>query len=330
MKRLALTALAVLPFCFTSQMLAQSTSGTVRGKVLDPSGAAISGSTVEIDNPVSHYNRSTQTDSQGNFEFDNVPFNNYHTTAAAQGFQTGTQDIDLRSPVPVVLDYSLKIGAATTTVTVEGAEDLIQTDSTTRVDIDRGLFDKLPLESQSSSLSSLVTLASPGVAADSNGLFHGLGDHAENSFSVDGQPITDQQSKVFSNQLPVDAVQSIEVIPGAPPAEYGGKTSLIIVATTRSGLGSTTPHGDVSASYGTFGTTNDAFDLSNGGQKWGNFISMSTRSRSDQFFCRAPAPALVAACPPAAPPSLAPPKSRAEQSNTLRCFPSPPIRSAAA
>ncbi len=78
-----------------------------------------------------------------------------------------------------------------------------------------------------------MTLATPGVAADSNGLFHGLGDHASNSFSVDGQPITDQQSKVFSNQIPVDSVQSMEVIEGAPPAEYGDKTSLVIVVTTR-------------------------------------------------------------------------------------------------
>ena len=139
-------------------------------------------------------------------------------------------------------------------MTVEDAADLIENDSTTHTDVDRALFDKLPLESQSSSLSSLVTLASPGVAADSNGLFHGLGDHAENSFSVDGQPITDQQSKVFSNQIPVDSVQSMEVIEGAPPAEYGGKTSVVIVVTTRSGLGVTTPHGEVTASYGTFGT----------------------------------------------------------------------------
>ena len=94
--------------------------------------------------------------------------------------------------------------------------------------MDRGLFDKIPLESQSSSVSSLVTLASPGIAADSNGLFHGLGDHAENSFSVDGQPITDQQSKVFSNQIPLDSVESLEVISGAPPAEYGDKTSIVI------------------------------------------------------------------------------------------------------
>ena len=156
---------------------------------------------------------------------------------------------------------------------VEAGGDLVETDPTTHTDVDRGLFQKLPLESQSSSLSSLVTLAAPGVAADSNGLFHGLGDHASNSFSVDGQPITDQQSKVFSNQLPVDAVQSMEVIEGAPPAEYGDKTSLVIVVTTRSGLGVTQPHGDVTASYGTFGTSNGAVDLAYGGKKWGNFIS---------------------------------------------------------
>ena len=137
------------------------------------------------------------------------------------------------------------------------------------------MFDKLPLESPSSELSSLVTLASPGVAADSNGLFHGLGDHAENSFSLDGQPITDQQSKVFSNQIPLDAVQSMTVIGGAPPAEYGDKTSLVIDVTTRSGLGVTTPHGNVTASYGTFGSSNVDVDFSYGGKNWGNFIAVN-------------------------------------------------------
>jgi hypothetical protein len=65
----------------------------------------------------------------------------------------------------------------------------------------------------------------------------------------------------------------MEVIEGAPPAEYGGKTSLVIVVTTRSGLGATTPHGDVTASYGTFGSSNEGFDLAYGRDKWGNFIS---------------------------------------------------------
>jgi len=158
-------------------------------------------------------------------------------------------------------------------VSAENAVDLIEQDSTAHTDIDRGLIDKLPLESPSSSVSSLVTLASPGVAADSNGLFHGMGDHAASSFSIDGQPITDQQSKVFSNQIPIDSIQALEVIDGAPPAEYGDKTSLIINVATRSGLGVAQPKGDVYASYGSFGTSNATFDIGFGGTKWGNFIS---------------------------------------------------------
>jgi hypothetical protein len=141
--------------------------------------------------------------------------------------------------------------------------------------VDRDLFDKMPLESKSSSVSSLVTLSSPGIAADSNGLFHGLGDHAENSFSVDGQPITDQQSKVFSNQIPLDSIESMEVISGAPPAEFGEKTSVVINVTTRSGQGMTTPKGSVTASYGSFGTSDVGLNFGYGGQKWGNFISAS-------------------------------------------------------
>src|SRR5258708_10062147 len=102
-----------------------------------------------------------------------------------------------------------------------------------------------------------------------------MGDHGSNSFAVDDQPITDQQSKIFSNQIPVDSIQSLEVIPGAPPAEYGGKTSLVIVATTRSGQGATTPHGSANASYGPFGSSDVGVDLPHECQKWGDFISVN-------------------------------------------------------
>jgi len=272
---LALVAVGLFAGANIDPAYGQSNAGTIRGSVVDPSGAVIKGATVQIQNPVSRYNRSVQTDPQGNFEFSNVPFNPYHVSAVAAGFQSGEQDVDVRSPIPFDVKFNLKVGASSESVTVVAAGDLVENDPVAHTDVDRGLFDKLPLESQSSSLSSLVTLAAPGVAADSNGLFHGLGDHAENSFSIDGQPITDQQSKVFLNQVPVDAVQSLEVIQGAPPAEYGGKTSLVIVATTRSGLGYTTPHGDVTASYGTFGTSGGAVNLAYGGQKWGNFIAVN-------------------------------------------------------
>src|SRR5579871_2655642 len=195
---------------FVLSGFAQSNSGTVHGTVLDPSGAAIAGAAVTIENPVAHYSRSTTSDSQGRFEFDNLPYNNYHLSAAATatGFQIASEDINVRSAVPLELKISLTLGKETQSVTVEAGADLIESTPVSHTDVDRGLFEKLPLESQSSSLSSLVTLAAPGISADSNGLFHGFGDHAENSFSVDGQPITDQQSKVFSNQLPLDAVQS--------------------------------------------------------------------------------------------------------------------------
>jgi hypothetical protein len=269
-------ACAVL-VCFTGALtFAQSTSvnsGTIHGSVLDPSGAAVAGALVEIANPVSHYDLKTVSDSQGKFELDNVPFNNYHLTVTASGFQALVEDVVVRTPVPLDVKAGLQIGTASLTVSVEAAGDLLETVPTTHTDIDRALFDKLPLENQSSSLSSLVTLASPGISADSNGLAHGLGDHASNSIYMDGQQISDQQSKVFSNQIPIDAVESMEVIEGAPPAEYGDKTSVVIVVTTRSGLGATAPHGDFTASYGSFGTTNDGFDFLNGGKTWGNFIS---------------------------------------------------------
>jgi len=260
-----------------SAALAQNAgnSTAVTGTVADPTGAVVPGATVTIHNPVSGFERTATTDTSGNFSIANVPFNPYHMSVSAPGFAAYAQDIDVRSSVPISVKINLQLAGASSTVTVEAAGDLLETDSTFHTDVDRALFDKLPLESASSSLSSLVTLSSPGVAADSNGLFHGLGDHAENSFSVDGQPITDQQSKVFSNQVPVDAIQSMEVISGAPPAEYGDKTSLVIDVTTRSGQGMTTPHGTVTADYGSFGSANGGFNLGYGGQNWGNFISAS-------------------------------------------------------
>jgi hypothetical protein len=263
-------------FCATSSRAQLGNSGSIEGTVKDPSGAAVGGATVEISYPVSGYTRTVTVGSDGSFHFTNVPFNPYHLVVTANGFAGFTQDVDVRSSVPVTLQINLKIGTVGTSITVEATgADLIENDSTFHTDVDRGLFEKIPLESSSSSVSSLVTLASPGVVADSNGLFHGLGDHAENSFSVDGQPITDQQSKVFSNQIPVESIQSLEVISGAPPAEFGDKTSLVIKVTTRSGLGQTTPTGSVRASYGSFGTTTAGFDVAFGGQKWGNFASAS-------------------------------------------------------
>jgi hypothetical protein len=254
---------------------AQGTSGSINGSVMDATTAIVPGATVTLSNPVSGYTRTATTDSTGQFHFYNVPFNPYRVTVSSPGFQASAKSLQVSSTVAVMLPITLQVASSTTTVEVVAAADLVESDPTAHTDIDRSLIDRLPTESASSELISIVTLASPGVAADSNGLMHGLGDHAENSFNVDGQPITDQQSKVFSNTLPAAAVQSMEVIEGAPPAEYGDKTSLVVKVTTRSGQGVTKPTGSVTASYGTFGSSNLAFDLAYGGKNWGNFIAAS-------------------------------------------------------
>jgi hypothetical protein len=272
--RIAIFALGLL--FFAASGFAQGNSGSIEGVVRDPSGSSIAGATVEITYAVSGFHRETTTGTDGAFRFVNIPFNPYHMVVTATGFNSFTQDVEVRSSVPTNVQVALTIGTANTSVTVEAnGGDLVENESTFHTDVDQGIMNRLPLESASSSVTSLVTLVSPGVAADSNGNMHGLGDHAQNSFSVDGQPITDQTSKVFSNQIPSESIQSLEVISGAPPAEFGDKTSLVIKVTTKSGLGVNKPTGSISTSYGSFGSSNVAFDLAYGNAKWGNFISAS-------------------------------------------------------
>src|SRR5208337_2483183 len=271
---LAATLFSLAANSFGGQSLGNSTA--LYGTVLDATGAVVVGATVKIHNPVSGLDRSAQTNNTGGFVFPNVPFNPYHLTVTAKGFAAYFQDIELRSAVPVTLTITLQAVVAATTVTVsEEAGDLVETDSTFHTDVDKSLFDRLPMPAESSGVSAAVEAATPGVSADSNNMMHGLGDHAENTIAVDDQANSDQSSKTFSNQIPSNSIQSMEVIAGAPPAEFGGKTSLVVKVSTRSGQGVTTPTGSFTTSYGAFGTSDAAFDLAYGGQNWGNFIAIS-------------------------------------------------------
>jgi hypothetical protein len=267
-------ALGLMMAFIVGVAVGQSTSGNVSGTVTDPNGALVPGATVRISNPVSGYSRTVATDAAGMFHFYNLPFDQYTVVVTSASFALLREQVPVYSTVPVSLPVHLQVGGVASSVTVESTPDTVEQSPTFHTDVDRSEIDHLPVESPSSELSSIVTLASPGVAADSNGLMHGLGDHAENSFNLDGEPITDQQSKVFSNQVPASAVQSLQVIDGAPPAEYGDKTSLVVKLTTRSGQGVTKPTGTVTLSYGSFGTSNAAFNVAYGGANWGNFIAV--------------------------------------------------------
>src|SRR5262249_55647232 len=156
-----------------------------------------------------------------------------------------------RTGVPITLDLTLALVVAVTQEDVVGhAEDLLERDPSAHTDIDQALIAKLAIGPPSSGLNQVVTLASPAEVSASNGFFHRIGDHAQTQFSIDNQPVTDQQSRLYSNQISTDAVQSMEIITGVAPAEYGDKSSLVVHIVTKSGLGQSKPSGDVSVGYG--------------------------------------------------------------------------------
>jgi hypothetical protein len=258
-------------------------AGTVQGTVTDPTGGVMQAVAVTITNPVSGFTRTATTDAAGRYVFNNLPPNPYHLAVKAEGFQTLERDVDVRTGVPITMDLSLALAGASSSVEVVGHnEDLLERSPTAHTDVDQTLIAKLPIESSAGGLNQIVTLASPGVVADSNGFFHPVGDHAQTQFSIDNQPITDQQSRLYSNQISQNAVQSMEVITGVAPAEYGDKSSLVVHIVTKSGLDQAKPTGSASFGYGSFMSPTGEVNLGGGSHRLGNFISLSGL-RTDRF-----------------------------------------------
>ncbi len=281
--RIATTMLCLALLASSAQSQGLGGAGTVQGTVKDPTGGVMQAVQVRISNPVTGFARTATTDATGKYVFNNLPPNPYHITVEAQGFQTLEKDVDVRTGVPITMDLTLALAGATTAVEVVGhAGDLLERDPSAHTDIDQTLIAKLPLETSSSGLNQVVTLASPGVVSDSNGFFHPVGDHAQTQFSIDNQPITDQQSRLYSNQISQDAVQSMEVITGVAPAEYGDKSSLVVHIVTKSGLDQAKPTGSASFGFGSFKSPTGDVNIGAGSHKLGNFLSLSGL-RTDRF-----------------------------------------------
>ena len=281
--RIAIAMLCLGLLASSAQSQGLGGAGTVQGTVKDPTGGVMQAVQVRISNPVTGFSRTATTDAAGKYVFNNMPPNPYHITVEAQGFQTLERDVDVRSGVPITMDLTLALAGASTAVEVIGhAGDLLERDPSAHTDIDQTLIAKLPLETSSSGLNQVITLASPGVVSDSNGFFHPVGDHAQTQFSIDNQPITDQQSRLYSNQISQDAVQSMEVITGVAPAEYGDKSSLVVHIVTKSGLDQAKPTGSASFGFGSFKSPTGDVNIGAGSHKVGNFLSLSGL-RTDRF-----------------------------------------------
>ncbi len=279
MRRAAFSLAFAVIFLFpagTSYLLGQGTGGSVHGTVVDAAGASVPGATVELINPVSGLHRTTTTDAAGVFSIRNVPFQSCYLAVSAPGFSPAHRDIKILTPVPINLDMTMAVATSSTTVTVSSdSEDLLSGNPSYHTNVDMSKFSKVPDDDPQNGLSGAITLASPGIAADSNGMFHPLGEHADTDVSMDGEPDTDQQSRTFTNQLTSHAIQSMKIINGIIPPEYGDKVSLIVQATTKSALGNVKPTGSITSTYGSFGTSSTDVQIGVGGNKWGNFVDMN-------------------------------------------------------
>lgn len=250
-------------------------SGTIAGVVKDPNGGVVAGAILKLKNAVTSYEQDVISDDAGAYRFNNVPLNTYQLSTTAPGFAVATQTINVPNTVPIANDITVAMQEVATTVNVtESAAAVVLNEPNAHTDADTTIFSKLPDFSPAAGLSSIINNSTGGTASDANGFFHPLGDHAQVTFVIDGQPISDQQSKVFSTQLPANAIENVQLITGAPDAQYGDKSSLVVNATTKSGLGQTVPLGTVESYWGSFGTWGENTTFADGTSKFGEFIAL--------------------------------------------------------
>src|SRR5581483_2020963 len=204
-----MTKLGLL-FCLFAVAGARAQSlggGTVRGTVADATDAPVGSAEVDLSNSLTGYTQRTRTGPDGGFAFNNVPLNAYRLRVAYPGFAPQSTDIAVHNAVPLDLKIRLELAGQRTTVTVEGtSQNIVEPTPVPRDTIDRQLLSVLPALSADSGLNDAIVLTTAGVAADSNGFFHPLGDHAQVSYVIDGQPISDQRNKVFSTSIPPNAI----------------------------------------------------------------------------------------------------------------------------
>jgi hypothetical protein len=240
---------SALLLCLSASVFAQFESGTVLGTIHDPAGAVVTGASVTLTDVRSGVAATTVTDANGNYEFVNRSVGLYKVKVTAKGFQTAeTEPFDLAVNARQRVELTLQIGTATETVTVTGAANLMETDSSSRGQvINPRQIVELPLNGRSYAD---LTLLAPGVAKSplENGTdssrdasFNVNGARSElNNFMLDGvdNNAYGTSNQGFSNQViqpNPDALQQFKVETNNYSAEFGRASGAVINATIKSG-----------------------------------------------------------------------------------------------
>lgn len=175
---LASVTLLSLALCFFPLTAQAQTTGTIYGRVVDPSGAAVVGATVSVTNLDTSLERSVTTQSEGNYSFTLLPVGTYKITSRAAGFEAYLQSgIVLQVASNVHADISMKIGEITQEINVQGVAPQVDTASATLGKVmEETRIEDLPLNGrnflQLAVLQPGVVPPVPGIASQGAGTTH--------------------------------------------------------------------------------------------------------------------------------------------------------------
>ena len=241
--------IACVAFCGVTAV-AQSTFGSVVGTVKDQSGSVVPGASVTLVNLGSSAKHSATSSSAGAYEFLNLDAGTYQLSIQASGFKDAVFDhIVLQARDTQRIDASLAIGAASQTVEVQAAGDVITTDTsglastkTTHelVDLPVAVYSR-----SNGSTSPILTLTTePGVQVDDNSNLSIAGTTpALMSFTIDGISSVNVENSGPINELfpSFNSISEIRVSETNNNAEYSGVADV----TTTSRAGTNDYHGGV-------------------------------------------------------------------------------------
>ncbi|MBW3565186.1 MAG: TonB-dependent receptor [Acidobacteria bacterium] len=206
--------------------------GTVSGQVLDDTGGALPGVTVELISEDRGTTRVELTDSQGDFRFSQVPVGTYTVVISLTGFQNRTLTGNrVSADKNTRLNVTLPLSAIQASIVVTGEAPVVdRTNPAVDTSIPEETFEKLPL---GRSYQTLMTSA-PGVVGRGNANVNGALRNS-NVFLFDGVDTTDTTTGTFGANMNFEAIQEASIITAAASAEYGRATGAIVNVITKSG-----------------------------------------------------------------------------------------------
>jgi hypothetical protein len=236
----ALSAILFL-FLFSSHLTAQTVLGTITGRVLDPSDAAVTGAAVRATNTGTRLEYRTVTTASGNFVLQQLPVGGYEISVEAAGFRKFVRrNIELNVAQTLALDVKLEVGQVEQAIEVTDEIGTLQTaTSDLGTTIQRNKLMDLPLfvGGNVRNLEQFIFLA-PGVTGDTNNTQISGSPSRAKEVLIDGVASTGIESGgiIAGNGRPsVETIGEFKLIRANFNAEYGRTGGGLQIFTTRSG-----------------------------------------------------------------------------------------------